>query len=512
MGSASRPFDSRPTPTICTSAPITARRSATCCSGSAKGTGFISVTGDIGTGKTTLLRALLRDLEANTIVGLHLQSRPLRPGAAADRQQRVLDSGHLDQQEGARRRAESISRRAEACGEAGRHHRRRGAEPAARRRSSSCGCLSNLETETTKLLQIVLVGQPELKLLLGRPELAQLNQRITVRWHLEPLDRAETARYIAHRLRIAGGPGTGDIFSPGGAPAAVSLLGRRTAPDQHRRASRAARGVHARATHRSVRRSLRHVIAELRTDDAGPRARRYGWLRVAGAAAAALVIGVLAALLLLRPEAPSGRSATDIAAAIATPNDAVPAPPEPTAVATPEAAAAVPVTEATASPVAIETAPPTPARDRDAGRGSADSAGSGSRGPGSRGRRSGGLRHGAALGDRRSDGVLGRARRRSTIMRPRSRRPRAFCANGTVDPLRPDERARHAPGPPDDRQRVVACATSPTSGTLSRLAMMNVPAILEVCAAGERTTAVRARLPAWRAPMSSFDSTSGGRC
>jgi hypothetical protein len=63
--------------------------------------------------------------------------------------------------------------------------------------------LSNLETEKSKLIQIVLVGQPNLQEVLGRPELEQLRQRVTVRYHLPPLDPGETAAYINHRLRKA---------------------------------------------------------------------------------------------------------------------------------------------------------------------------------------------------------------------------------------------------------------------------------------------------------------------
>lgn len=64
--------------------------------------------------------------------------------------------------------------------------------------------LSNLETTREKLLQIVLVGQPELHDLLARPDLKQLRQRIVVRYHLRALDQEDTAKYIAHRLRVAG--------------------------------------------------------------------------------------------------------------------------------------------------------------------------------------------------------------------------------------------------------------------------------------------------------------------
>lgn len=67
--------------------------------------------------------------------------------------------------------------------------------------------LSNLETDNRKLIQIILVGQPELAGTLSRPDMAQLNQRITVRCHLSPLDKEDVARYIHHRLTVAGGSG-----------------------------------------------------------------------------------------------------------------------------------------------------------------------------------------------------------------------------------------------------------------------------------------------------------------
>ena len=68
--------------------------------------------------------------------------------------------------------------------------------------------LSNLETETDKLIQIILCGQPELKRRLDRPDLRQLKQRITVRYHISPLDYEDTGNYIRHRLTVAGGNGT----------------------------------------------------------------------------------------------------------------------------------------------------------------------------------------------------------------------------------------------------------------------------------------------------------------
>jgi general secretion pathway protein A len=73
--------------------------------------------------------------------------------------------------------------------------------------------LSNLETDQTKLLQIVLLGQPELRDKLDQSNLKQLRQRITVRYHLSPLSRNETEAYIQHRLRVAGADSR-PVFSP----------------------------------------------------------------------------------------------------------------------------------------------------------------------------------------------------------------------------------------------------------------------------------------------------------
>jgi len=74
--------------------------------------------------------------------------------------------------------------------------------------------LSNLETDKEKLLNIILVGQPELRTTLALPALRQLNERITVRCELRPLSAGDIERYIGHRLRVAGGPGKIQ-FTPG---------------------------------------------------------------------------------------------------------------------------------------------------------------------------------------------------------------------------------------------------------------------------------------------------------
>jgi general secretion pathway protein A len=74
--------------------------------------------------------------------------------------------------------------------------------------------LSNLETDNRKLLQIVLMGQPELRDRLNNPRLRQLRQRITVRYHLPPLSRDEVNHYIQYRLEVAGAKGAPYFTQP----------------------------------------------------------------------------------------------------------------------------------------------------------------------------------------------------------------------------------------------------------------------------------------------------------
>jgi len=74
--------------------------------------------------------------------------------------------------------------------------------------------LSNLETDDRKLLQIVLLGQPELRDRLNSPSLRQLRQRITVRYHLPPLSRAEVSHYIRYRLHVSGANGVPHFTQP----------------------------------------------------------------------------------------------------------------------------------------------------------------------------------------------------------------------------------------------------------------------------------------------------------
>lgn len=166
--------------------------------------GFILLSGEVGTGKTTLCRALLEKLPKNAESALILNpvlseedllktitaDFGLKPGGNA-----VKD--HLDElNRFLLKKAASGSTAVVIIDEA------QNLNPAT---LEMIRLLSNLETEKEKLLQIVLVGQPELRDKLSLPELRQLNQRVIVRYHLNPLDLQETRAYIENRLKVAGG-------------------------------------------------------------------------------------------------------------------------------------------------------------------------------------------------------------------------------------------------------------------------------------------------------------------
>ena len=92
--------------------------------------------------------------------------------------------------------------------------------------------LSGIETHKEKVLRIILAGQPELKDTLASPSLKQLVQRVRLRFHLGPLDRREMREYIEHRLQVAGCDRE-NLFTDDTFETIPSLLGRRSAPDQH---------------------------------------------------------------------------------------------------------------------------------------------------------------------------------------------------------------------------------------------------------------------------------------
>jgi general secretion pathway protein A len=175
--------------------------------------GFIQLTGEVGTGKTTIVRSLLAQVPKNAEIALILNPRMTAPefllticeeigiGVPDDSLGSLKDlvdilSHYLLKAHASGRRVVLVVDEAQNLAPAVLEQVR---------------LLTNLETNTQKLLQIILIGQPELRELLGRNELRQLAQRITGRYHLHPLSRDETAAYVRHRLRVAGA--TNDIFS-----------------------------------------------------------------------------------------------------------------------------------------------------------------------------------------------------------------------------------------------------------------------------------------------------------
>ena len=183
--------------------------------------GFIVVTGDIGTGKTTLCRAILEQLDRRTFAALVLN--PFL--SEEDLLRQILqDFGAVSREEIKRGRLAGVSKLEliNTLNEfllsllplrAGALLIIDEAQNLPQQVLEQIRILSNLETDKEKLLQIVLVGQLNLEELLHTPQLRQLHQRVSIRCELVPLNRDETAAYVAHRLNVAGG-GAALSFAP----------------------------------------------------------------------------------------------------------------------------------------------------------------------------------------------------------------------------------------------------------------------------------------------------------
>jgi len=174
--------------------------------------GFIQITGEVGTGKSTLCRAVLeqlRDAYSTALIlnpvmtGIQLLRAILHEFGLADRgNDRVrlmqrLNAFLLEKAHAGHDVVLFIDEAQDLSDEL----------------LEEVRLLSNLETDDRKLLQIVLIGQSELKKKLDQSDLRQLRQRITVRYHLGPIEREETEAYILHRLSIAGSNGR-PTFTP----------------------------------------------------------------------------------------------------------------------------------------------------------------------------------------------------------------------------------------------------------------------------------------------------------
>ena len=179
--------------------------------------GFIQVTGEVGAGKSTLCRAVLEELGERYATALILN--PLLSGVQLVRSilhELGLEDRGNDRLRLGQRLNEYLLGRVEAGQDVVLFIDE--AQDLSDEMLEEVRLLSNLETDDRKLLQIVLLGQPELRDRLDRPELRQLRQRITVRYHLGPIDLEETDAYIRHRLSVAGSSGR-PSFTPRGVKA-----------------------------------------------------------------------------------------------------------------------------------------------------------------------------------------------------------------------------------------------------------------------------------------------------
>jgi general secretion pathway protein A len=246
--------------------------------------GFIQLTGEVGTGKTMLVRSLLEQLPDTVDValvfnpGMHLHEflraicRELGVSGAANQSAAemtdTLNRYLLDAHARGRRVVLIIDEAQGLPGEL----------------LEQVRLLTNLETGRHKLMQIILVGQPELREVLARRSLRQLAQRVTGRYHLMPLDLAETRAYIDHRLEVAGAGGP--IFNPaatrkihklaGGIPRLINIL-----------ADRALTGAYARQRRQCGSRLVARAAAEALV----PVRRARLWPRALVAVLAAVAVG-----------------------------------------------------------------------------------------------------------------------------------------------------------------------------------------------------------------------------
>ncbi|HSL24041.1 MAG TPA: AAA family ATPase [Vicinamibacterales bacterium] len=296
--------------------------------------GFVVVTGDIGTGKTTLCRAILEQLDRKTFTAL-----VLNPFISEDDLLRLVlqDFGVVSREEVKRGRLAGVSKQEliDTLNEfllSLQPLRARAlliideAQNLPPQVLEQIRILSNLETDKEKLLQIVLVGQLNLQTILRAPSMRQLDQRVSIRYELKPLSRDECAAYVAHRLAIAGGSANVS-FTPraldlvhrftGGTPRLINLL-----------CDRALLGGYSERTNRITPVLLKSAASNLDLALAAPFWR--AWIRrraaLLGTSAALLLVTALAVALARQPGSiPDVRARARAEVAAAQPAPIVPA-------------------------------------------------------------------------------------------------------------------------------------------------------------------------------------------
>ena len=229
--------------------------------------GFIVITGEVGTGKTTVSRCFIENVPDNVDIALILNPRL----SARELLSSICDELEIPHEISAtiKELVDLINQDLLKAHAAGRHKvlmideaQNLSAEVLEQLR-----LLTNLETTEKKLLQIVLLGQPELQEMLALPELRQLNQRVTARYHLDAIGREELPAYLRYRLSVAGM--RGDIFSQRamtrlfresqGIPRLINLI-----------SDRALLGAYAEGEHEITADHIRHAAKEVRGPSIGP--------------------------------------------------------------------------------------------------------------------------------------------------------------------------------------------------------------------------------------------------
>jgi len=235
--------------------------------------GFIVITGEVGTGKTTVSRCFIENVPDNVDIALILNPRL----SARELLSSICDELEIPHEISVtiKELVDLINQDLLKAHAAGRHKvlmideaQNLSAEVLEQLR-----LLTNLETAEKKLLQIVLLGQPELQEMLALPELRQLNQRVTARYHLDAIGREELPAYLRYRLSVAGM--RGDIFSQRavnrlyresqGIPRLINLI-----------SDRALLGAYAEGEHEITADHIRHAAKEVRGHSIGPAPSRSG--------------------------------------------------------------------------------------------------------------------------------------------------------------------------------------------------------------------------------------------
>lgn len=256
--------------------------------------GFIQLTGEVGTGKTTLVRSLLQQLPdfADVAVVLNSQLSRIEFMTAiceelhvALPEQRNSVKALTDALNGFLLHNHSLGRRTILIVDEAQNLRLEVLE--------QVRLLTNLETAKQKLLQIILIGQPELREQLARNDMRQLAQRITGRYHLEPLSSDETSLYVDHRLKVAGA--IGPIFSPaakrmlfrhsGGVPRMINVI-----------ADRALLGGYTGETQQITPQLVREAVREVYDEPSTGFSWRRPWWAHPGGWLGAGVVGLLIVL------------------------------------------------------------------------------------------------------------------------------------------------------------------------------------------------------------------------